>query len=428
MWIAVRFNPARPKNYFLIGTIAAAVQFLSPDAVVYTIPFSAMILLFPPSGAETARWRLVLAWASGVAGTLAVGAALFGGASFWNPGTMTSGGDRNTEPIQILERLITGAPLLAALAVAATATGVLNGFRQRAAALTWEGNLPEILLFTGSVGILIFGSGGSSNIVYLLPFAFLLAFRSAIMLTEQVQEMRVWLPSLVALAIFVHLIPFDSEIRKDSVWLNFDQENVMTLVEDLTDPGADPVYDAIGIVPTRRNLNPGFSDRNPGGWRFNNHAGSPARKISDAPAAVVMILNQRVESLTDDAGCDFVTDYYVRMTDDFWVLGKVLAPGGGSFEIVHPGRYRVASLKGSDIAGTFPTGFQGLQTPETAGTVDGRLDGRLLSGAVVELRVGRHYIEAIGDCQPTVVWVGPRIDRIHRLHQNNHRQLFGDPH
>ena len=197
----------------------------------------------------------------------------------------------------------------------------------------------------------------------------------------------------------------------------------MTLAENLTAPDADPVYDPIGMVPTRRNLSPEFWVRNPGGSTFSQHSGPLTQGMLDEQPAVVMLLNQHVDVLTDEAGRAFVENHYVRMTDDFWVLGKVLAPGGGSFDIVHSGRYRVATLKESDIVGTFPTGFKGLQTPEAAGRVDGRLDGRPLSGEVVELSVGQHCIEAKGDSQPTVVWVGPRIDRIHRLHQNDPQQL-----
>jgi hypothetical protein len=96
------------------------------------------------------------------------------------------------------------------------------------------------------------------------------------------------------------------------------------------------------------------------------------------------------------------------LADDFWVLGKVLDAGGGTFEIYHPGRYRISTLKGSDLADTYPGGMKGLMTPEDPGRVSGTLDGVPISDHPVEL----------------VVWMGPRLDRVHRLGPGDHRALF----
>jgi hypothetical protein len=66
----------------------------------------------------------------------------------------------------------------------------------------------------------------------------------------------------------------------------------------------------------------------------------------------------------------------------------------------------------------------GLKIPEEKGSLEGTLDGKPFSAGVVELTQGQHRIEAAMDCRPAVVWVGPRVDRIHRLSQSDHRLLF----
>ena len=125
-----------------------------------------------------------------------------------------------------------------------------------------------------------------------------------------------------------------------------------------------------------------------------------------------------------DEDHDFIRDRYVSVADDFMVLGKVLPAGGGAFEIFHPGRYRISTLKGSDLANTYPLGLKGMMTPEDPGTLTGSLDGEPLSNHPVQLSPGVHRIECGPDCQPAVVWMGPRLDRIHRIGPGDHRVLF----
>ncbi|HZR19565.1 MAG TPA: hypothetical protein VFE51_19925, partial [Verrucomicrobiae bacterium] len=121
---------------------------------------------------------------------------------------------------------------------------------------------------------------------------------------------------------------------------------------------------------------------------------------------------------------DFIKQRYVPIADDFWVLGKTLSAGGGTFEVYHRGRYRVSTLKGSDLDGTYALGLKGIMTPEDPGTLQGTLDGAPLTNKPIELCEGTHRIECGTDCQPAVVWMGPKLDRIHRIGPGDHRQLF----
>ena len=104
------------------------------------------------------------------------------------------------------------------------------------------------------------------------------------------------------------------------------------------------------------------------------------------------------------------------------LLGRILPGGGGDFQITRAGRYRVAPLEDSGIAGAqLGNGMAGTDVQPRRGEV---LDGNRLSGEVVELSVGRHQIETPPGCQPTVVWVGPRLERPPRLSPAAHEVLF----
>jgi hypothetical protein len=102
----------------------------------------------------------------------------------------------------------------------------------------------------------------------------------------------------------------------------------------------------------------------------------------------------------------------------------VLPAGGGAFEVVHAGRYRISSLQGSDLAGTYPEGLAGVMAPLEEDNFIGTLDGVPLSKRPVVLTEGTHRVETKPDCQPAVVWMGPRQDRMGRLGDSDHRYLF----
>jgi len=147
------------------------------------------------------------------------------------------------------------------------------------------------------------------------------------------------------------------------------------------------------------------------------------RDMLAARPAAVFIPNYRTDRLPEEDHA-FIRERYVSLTDDLWVLGKVLPAGGGTFEVVHPGRYRISSLQGSDLAGTYPEGLAGLLAPLEEENLIGTLDGVPLSKRPVDLKVGTHRIETKPDFQPAVVWMGPHTDRMGRLGESDHRFLF----
>jgi hypothetical protein len=290
--------------------------------------------------------------------------------------------------------------------------------------LTWEGNAPEALLFLDALAVLLINPAPEPyNLLQLVPYGFLLAFGYASGLLEGIWGRLMLRPVLVGLVVFAHLVPFGVATRRHLGFTNYHQEARMRLAEGLTDPAKDPVYDGVGMVPTRPNIHFCWSLPNANRPGLAKEQGLRVRDMLAARPAAVFVPNYRTDWLPEEDHA-FIREHYVSLTDDFWVLGKVLPAGGGAFEVVHPGRYRISSLEGSDLAGTYPEGLAGLMAPVVEGNIIGTLDGVPLSKHPVELTVGTHRIETKTDCQPAVVWMGPRQERIGRLGDSDHRFLF----
>jgi hypothetical protein len=138
---------------------------------------------------------------------------------------------------------------------------------------------------------------------------------------------------------------------------------------------------------------------------------------------VVVIPTYRTDYLPE-ADHAYIRSNYVAVADDFWVLGRVLPAGGGDFNIIHGGRYRISTLKGSDLAETYPDNLAGLLAPEDPGTISGKLDGVPLADRPVELATGPHHLSTDGNSQVAIVWIGPRSSRLHRQGRGDHAKLF----
>jgi hypothetical protein len=431
MWCAVRVHPKGLQPFVIVGALAVGLQFVAFRAAAFTLPISVAILAFPPPGQQARRWKLALAWAAGALGMFALIRVAYGAAGLWDVYMADvrrvlgdiSGGNR-FGPGEALRRLLGQTPLLLAFLTAALVAVVVDLRRRGKAALAWDGALPEALLFLDALAVLLINPAPEPyNLLHLVPYAFLLAFRYASGLIEEIWARLALRPVLVALLVFAHLVPFGVATRRHLRWPNYYQEARMRLAEELTDPARDAVYDGIGLVPTRPRIHFYWSLPNGNRRSLAEEQGLRMRDMLAARPASVFIPNYRTDWLPE-ADHAFVRERYVSFTDDFWVLGKVLPAGGGTFEVVHPGRYRISSLEGSDLAGTYPGGLAGLKAPVVEGSLIGTLDGVPLSKRSVELTVGTHRIETKPDCQPAVVWMGPRQERIGRLGDSDHRFLF----
>jgi len=429
IWCVLRVRPNGLQSYFIAGAVALGLQFVASKAFAYTAPLSLAFLVFPPAAHQAPRWKLTLAWIGGAVATFLLARLAYGALGLWDVYLTDVRGfsDVSTHaqrfaPWATLGRLPSQIPFLLALIAGGLVALIAKLRRRAAAALSWDGNLPEALLFLGAIGVLFVNpTPFPYNLLLLVPFGSLFAFRYAVELAKALRELPAVLPLAGAILIFAHLVPFWTAARRHLSYTNARQESLMFAAENLTDPQKDRVYDAMGMVPTRPSI----------GFRWFLHSlniqsfiKGPGPRVRDMLAerpAAVFIPSYRTDWLPEEDH-DFLRQRYVAMLEDFWVLGKVLPVGGGTFEIFHPGRYRISTLQASRIQGTFTINFREPSTAEDKGKVDCTLDGKPSSAEVVEMTRGQHRIEAATNCQPAVVWVGPRGDRVHRLDRSEPRR------
>lgn len=435
IWWTIRVKPMAALSYILAGGVAVAALFVAVKAVVYVIPLSVAILVFPPPVHRRSRWQLGLAWLAGAVLATVIIRLCYGAGGKWDlylsvfrGVTKYSGGGGGANarfwPWATLSRLLGQTPLLLAMTAAACFAVAGEFWHRGKAALSWDGILPEVLLLILALGGLMANpTPFPYNVLHVVPYAFLLAFRYGAVIWEQVQDNpRVW-PFAASVIIFAHLVPFGYAVQRHLNYSNSRQRIVMSLAEDLTEVAKDPVYDGIGLVLTRRAIHFQWYLHSLNIQSFVKGPGPRVRDMLAARPAAVFIPSYRTDWLPEEDH-DFIRERYVAVTDDFWVLGKLLPAGGGTFQIYHPGRYRISSLQGSDLAGECQRGSGRLLSSSDEASFTATLDGVPVSSRPVELTVGKHRIECKSDCQPAVVWVGPRRDRIGRLSQSDHRLLF----
>jgi hypothetical protein len=153
--------------------------------------------------------------------------------------------------------------------------------------------------------------------------------------------------------------------------------------------------------------------------RFLKMPGFQIHEILAARPAAVVIFSYRTDWLPEE-DMDFIRKRYIALADDFSVLGTALPAGGGSFEIVHPGRYCVVPAASLSAQGAAASSAAAASNGFTAGS----LDGVALSNRPVQLDSGRHRIETSSNAAPAIVWVGPTLDRVPHLGPGDHRFLF----
>lgn len=409
-WYLLRVRPGGAAAYAVAGAVAGVAQLAVFKAFAYLIPFSLCFLFWPPRGHKERRWRLYMAWAAGLLCALSLARLTYGALGLWKVYMADLRGYAAASlatarflPLETLASLPRQAPLLLCL-LAAGVIRAFRGLRRRGkAAPSWDSSLPEGGLFCGAFIVLVINpTPYPYNLLNLVPYGFLLAFRSAEDIVKDIQSRPQLIPFAWSIFIFAHLAPFCIATARHLEWTNARQRQLMSLSESLTDPSADAVYDAIGMVPSRPSISYHWYIQSLNKSKFTDGTWPPVRDMLARNPAAVLIPSYRTDWLSQEDH-DFVGRHYVALSDDFWVLGQVLPARGGAFEIIHSGRYRLSCLKGSDLPGA----------PEGGA-----------SAAAVELAVGPHEIKTKDDCHPTVVWVGPSLDRIGPLAQADHRSLF----
>src|SRR5439155_23467172 len=134
-----------------------------------------------------------------------------------------------------------------------------------------------------------------------------------------------------------HLAPFSVATLRHLDWPNSRQEGLMRRTEELTDAAKDPVFDGVRMVPTRPLVDLRAFIHSSSLHSLISGPGPRIHEMLAANPAAVFIPNYRTDALTEEDHA-FFREHYVSLADAFWVLGKLLPPGGGSFKIIHPGR------------------------------------------------------------------------------------------
>jgi hypothetical protein len=414
-WWLVRVRPMGLPSYLGAGAITVALLFIAVKSVVYVLPLAGAVLLFPPPRHQRSRLHLTLAWLGGAVLALLAIRVCYGTGGTWDiylsvfrgVTKFSAGADGSVRfsPSYALSRLPAQTPLLLALSIAAVIAVVVELVRRKRAALTWNGNLPEVLLALGALsGLLLNPTPFTYNVLHLVPYMFLLVFSYGRTLWQELQSRPTLWPALATIVLLGHLVPFGLSVKRHANYANYRQTAFMRLAESLTRPGTDSVYDGIGMVPTRPSIHFNWYLHSLNIRSFLTGSAPSVREMLAARPAAVLIRSYRTDWLTKEDQ-DFIQSRYVALSDDFWVLGTELAAGGGDLEIVYPGRYRIAAVDASSEAGC-------------------SVDGTPSSDQPVELAVGTHRIETASNQKLRIYWVGPKLDQVGPIGERDHRELF----
>jgi hypothetical protein len=434
IWWATRVKQWGWYSYVLAGAITVALLFMAVKAVVYVIPLSGALLLLPPPGQKKSRLILIAAWVGGGVLAAVLVRICYGTSGAWDTyldvfravgkySASSNGREASSRflPWIALGRLPEQTPLLLALTLAAcisVAGGLVRRFK---ASFVWDGYLPEALLFLGALGDMFLNpTPYPYNLLHLVPYAFLLAFLYCYDLWLKIRTMPLLKPVAVTVLIFTNFVPFLMATERHLKVTNARQKTLMNAAEALTDPVKDPVYDGIGMVPTRPSVHHQWYLHSLNA-RFLKMPGFQIHEILAARPAAVVIFSYRTDWLPEEDK-DFIRKRYIALADDFSVLGTALPAGGGSFEIVHGGRYCVVPAASLSARATAAAASSAAAT--TNGFITGSLDGVALSNRPIQLDAGTHRIETSSSAAATIVWVGPTLNEPPHLSWGDHRFLF----
>jgi hypothetical protein len=427
LWISLRILPRSLRSYALAGAVVVLLAFVAFKALVYALPVALLAMAYSSTELRPSWLKLCGAWIGGALVAFLLVRIGYGVAGWWDiyvrdlMGVFSIATDSTrVGPEMALGRLKLQVPLLSACTVLGFAVVVYDIWRQRARnVLDRESMVAYALLALVALGALLINPlAYPYNLVNLVPFMYLFSWRLAWSLAARVSN-RQLVERLAIVLVIGHVLPFGMATHRHFEMTNARQEELVELAERLTDPGRDRVYDGIGMVPTRSSIHGQWFLHSLNIRSFRNGTRTPVREMLAAQPAAVIIPSYRTAMLSkeDDA---LIYARYVPLANDFWVLGSVLPAGGGRFEIVHAGRYGLATTADSVGEGSFRRASPVRGTPLDHGTID-RMP---ITTPVVELEVGVHTLECTLDCRPVVVWLGPTLSQVPRIESRDHRVLF----
>jgi hypothetical protein len=415
MWYVGRTRPRGRASYVVLGFLTVLLPFIAFKASAYAVPLALALLVFPPPGHRTGRLRLLTAWTMGalVAYLLCRGALGLSGlgaehaAQAKGMAIGASLGQRFGLGLALFRPLLQ-TPLLVVVAFAALASLGRQLVRAGRGAWTWDSLLPEALLWLGSLAALAINpTPFPYNLVNVVPFAFLLAVRFLPGALAELKTTPARRTLLVSLLVFAQMVPFLASTRRHLDHPNRRQKVLMAMAEALTDPRRDPVYDGIGMVPTRPSIGRQWYLHSLNIEAFNAPGGPRVSAMMAANPPAVIIPSYRMAWLPME-DWDFIRGHYLPVTHDFWVLGQFLPAGGTSLAILHGGRYLV----------------YGQQQGPCVAVPGARLDGTPVLGGAIQLAPGLHSLACLPQTRLIALWVGPTLNSLPLLGGGDPLTLF----
>lgn len=419
MWIVGRADPDRAWRMIAVGGLTALLHFVAIKAMLYTVPMAGLLVALPGTRESDSRLRRAAFWAAGVLATAVAVCAGYTLADAWDTYTAVfaavARGSRDlatSEPLKITSAATTllRLPQQSSLLLAALLGGLIVTLSTLYDRLVhrdvWSGGHAETLLFL--VALTAFFANPTPfpyNLLLLVPFAYVLAVRALASQASSAIPGRSWWPWIAGLVVFTHAFPFAYQSHRHLAWDNARQIEVMAAAEALTDRDHDRVFDATGLVVSRRSI---------GRWWYLHSLSVKAYGTKDSPRvaemlsrrpAAVLIMSYRTDWLPEPDK-RFIGAHYFPLSDDFWVLG-VLITGEQRWQCLHGGRYelRVWADRGN---------------PPPAVMVNGKL---LLPG-VHRLDPAQYDLRITAGGRAALVWVGPRLETPPALAQFDHSRLF----
>ncbi|MDR3671513.1 MAG: hypothetical protein P4L36_11750 [Holophaga sp.] len=396
LWILGRRVPSRCRTlvFFLLGVVALLLHACLFKSVATWVPLCALLLVLEP-GTWREKTRLGACWAVGALAAWAFAFGMNGWAGL--TGNLQEGpaalnmvrSVARFPPWRTLQMLLATAPLLTAALLGLIGHGVLSAVRQGVFA-AWRDaeGFPETVLFL--VCTLAFFLNPT-------PFPYNLAVLSGAGMVALLAVGKPWLepgalkdlrglPFLVAMVLVLHILPLFNRLTQLFSLTNDRQEYVMGMAEAFSAPG-DPVFDTIGLVPTRKA--PSF------GWLINLTNVESFDRVSmtqswGTQVPVVILPSYRLSYLRP-VDMAFITANYVALRKDFWVLGRSWTKGRteDAWTCLRTGRYAII--------------------PDQPGNPGLELDGKPLAPGIYPIQEGKHTLRLAPDRPCWVAWVGPTL-------------------
>ncbi len=262
IWYLGRCVGNRAGSFFAIGALVSVLQFVAFKSFAYSVPVSLYLLVRQATAEPERSKRIVTSWVLGVAsGGLACVFVYLAHDLLAVLATSTIQFRDSAQsaaafyPFKTLARPLSQTPLLVAVTTAALISVLSSLFRSPWAALWRDDCAPEgVLLLVAIVALFINPTPFPYNLVNVVPFAFLLAYRHLRTTLDATWPLnRPMLLVGVCVVAFSHFVPFWKATERHLGMTNWRQLALAQTAEEMTDP-SDPVYDAAGMVLTRPSI------------------------------------------------------------------------------------------------------------------------------------------------------------------------------